>query len=640
MTIKYRPEIDGLRALAVLSVLGFHAFPTLLPGGFVGVDIFFVISGYLITSILLVENQVGALSWKGFYARRIIRIFPALIVVLVACFLTGWYTMIASEFKQLGKHILAGATFYSNFSLWFESGYFDKASELKPLLHLWSLGIEEQFYIVWPLLIMVLARLHIRSNNWLILFILLSLGWSQYLVFFDRTQAFYSPLARAWELLIGALLAFDFFGRRSIVQRLQNPAVPWLGLGLLLFSVVWFSSESRFPGAWALVPAIGSFLLLVPNAESAVLRGFVSHRWLVNIGLISFPLYLWHWPLLSFARIFEGQEPSLAMRSGLICLAFFLATCTYLGIEKPIRKIRPKIAVVLLLFFMVLVALVGKNIYDRDGLGRSRYKKMIVLSSELKQDFVEWENTGLLPKTQCALAFQFPGSSICLTTHPARLPNAALIGDSHAFHGYWGLSQALDAQGENLILLGRGACLPFLGYKRGSDADGCQPHMDQTLDSVKDQASITKVFLVFRGRYLANQSSQAGQDEFRAALEKTIELMLKAGKKVYLFSPVSEPGFDPRLCVGSLPLGRKPPDNCGISRSQDLSKRLDLMAVLAQVVTRYPMVTFIDPSNYLCEGDICPLTHNGKSVFKDENHLSYSGSLLLGQRLLESNILK
>jgi hypothetical protein len=164
--------------------------------------------------------------------------------------------------------------------------------------------------------------------------------------------------------------------------------------------------------------------------------------------------------------------------------------------------------------------------------------------------------------------------------------------------------------------------------------------MDQTLDSVKDQASITKVFLVFRGRYLANQSSQAGQDEFRAALEKTIELMLKAGKKVYLFSPVSEPGFDPRLCVGSLPLGRKPPDNCGISRSQDLSKRLDLMAVLAQVVTRYPMVIFIDPSNYLCEGDICPLTHNGKSVFKDENHLSYSGSLLLGQRLLESNILK
>ena len=640
MTINYRPEIDGLRALAVLSVLGFHAFPTLLPGGFVGVDIFFVISGYLITSILLVENQVGVLNWKGFYARRIIRIFPALIVVLVACFLTGWHTMIASEFKQLGKHILAGATFYSNFSLWFESGYFDKASELKPLLHLWSLGIEEQFYIVWPLLIMVLARLRIRSNTWLIFFILLSLAWSQYLVFFDRTQAFYSPLARAWELLIGALLAFDFFGRRSIVQRLQHPAVPWLGLSLLLFSVFWFSSESRFPGAWALVPAIGSFLLLVPNAESALLRGFVSHRWLVNIGLISFPLYLWHWPLLSFARIFEGQEPSLGMRSGLLCVAFFLAICTYLGIEKPIRKIRPNFVVFLLLFLMVLVAAVGKNIYDRDGLDRIRYKKMILLSSEVKQDFVEWEHTGLLPKIQCERAFQFPGSSICLTTHPERLPNAALIGDSHAFHGYWGLSQALDAQGENLILLGRGACLPFLGYKRGSDADGCQPHMDQTLDSVKDQTSITKVFLVFRGRYLANQSSQAGQDEFRAALEKTIELMLKAGKKVYLFSPVSEPGFDPRLCVGSLPLGRKPPENCGISRSQDLSKRLDLMAVLAQVVTRYPMVTFIDPSNYLCDGDACPLTHNGKSIFKDENHLSYSGSLLLGRRLLESNILK
>ena len=152
--------------------------------------------------------------------------------------------------------------------------------------------------------------------------------------------------------------------------------------------------------------------------------------------------------------------------------------------------------------------------------------------------------------------------------------------------------------------------------------------------------SITKVFLIFRGRYLANQSTEAAKDELRVALEKTIEMMLNSGKKVYLFSPVSEPGFDPRLCVGSLPLGRKPPENCGISRSQDFKKRLDLMKVIAQVVTHYPKVTFIDPSNYFCDGDACPLTHNGKSIFKDENHLSYSGSLLLGQRLLESNILK
>lgn len=640
MTINYRPEIDGLRALAVLSVLGFHAFPSFLPGGFVGVDIFFVISGFLITSILLVENKVGAPSWKGFYARRIIRIFPALIVVLTACFFIGWYTLIASEFKQLGKHIFVGAAFYSNFSLWFESGYFDKASELKPLLHLWSLGIEEQFYFVWPLLLIVLARLNFRANPLVFLLALLSLFWAEFLVFSDGAQAFYSPIARAWELLFGALLAFDLSGHGSILKRLQHPVVPWVGLSLFLLAVGWLSPENRFPGAWALVPVVATFLLLVPNADSSVHRNFLSHRWLVNIGLISYPLYLWHWPLLSFARIFQGQEPPFAMRIGLLCLAFFLATCTYQGIEKPIRKLRPKFAVVLLFSLMVLVALVGKNIYDRDGLDRIRYKKMIALSEEVKQDFVEWENTGLLPNTQCERAFQFPGSSICLSTYPERLPNAAVIGDSHAFHGYWGLSKALDAHGENLILLGRGACLPFIGYKRGSDADGCQPHIDKTLYWVKDQTSITKVFLIFRGRYFANQSTEAAKDELRVALEKTIEVMLKAGKKVYLFSPVSEPGFDPRLCVGSLPLGRKPPENCGISRSQDFEKRLDLMKVIAQVVTHYPMVTFIDPSNYFCDGDACPLTHNGKSIFKDENHLSYSGSLLLGQRLLESNILK
>jgi len=193
----YRADIDGLRAIAVLSVLGFHAFPSLFPGGFVGVDVFFVISGYLITRILRDELQSGGIRIGDFYARRIVRIFPALLVVLLACLLTGWYTLLAAEYQQLGKHIFAGAAFVSNLALWQEAGYFDVLSDKKPLLHLWSLGIEEQFYIAWPVVLWLLSKRRFLPE-WVLGLALVSLAFSSFQVVHDRTQAFYSPLSRAW----------------------------------------------------------------------------------------------------------------------------------------------------------------------------------------------------------------------------------------------------------------------------------------------------------------------------------------------------------------------------------------------------------------------------------------------------------
>jgi peptidoglycan/LPS O-acetylase OafA/YrhL len=219
---KYRADIDGLRAIAVLGVVAFHAFPELLPGGFIGVDIFFVISGFLISTIIFENIEAKSFSFVDFYCRRIRRIFPALLLVIAASFAFAWFVLLPAEFKQLGKHILGGAGFFSNLLLWSESGYFDKSAEAKPLLHLWSLGIEEQFYIVWPLLLWAGWKLRI---NWLALIFsitVLSFFLNLHMVYADAVATFYSPLTRFWELSVGAVLAFLSPHGVSVVNRRKD----------------------------------------------------------------------------------------------------------------------------------------------------------------------------------------------------------------------------------------------------------------------------------------------------------------------------------------------------------------------------------------------------------------------------------
>ncbi|MDP3652777.1 MAG: acyltransferase family protein [Rhodoferax sp.] len=633
--LNYRPDVDGLRAIAVLAVLGFHAFPTLFPGGFVGVDVFFVISGYLITRILLQAPQGEGIRIRSFYARRIVRIFPALIVVLAACLFAGWHTLLAAEYKQLGKHVFAGAGFVSNLALWFEAGYFDAVSESKPLLHLWSLGIEEQFYIFWPLALVAFTRYRCSPLPWVGATLLCSLCYSGLLVWQDRTQAFYSPLPRAWELLAGAVLGYmQHSNKHTVLLRLNGPATAWVGLLLLMMSVFFLRSSDMFPGLWALLPVIGAVFLLAGTPSSWLNSRLLAHPVMVNIGLISYPLYLWHWPLISFASIIHSGQPDWDVCLALLAASFLLATTTYQLVEKPIQKMvrkgEGKLVLTLLVTMMVLLGLMGKNVYDRDGLERIRYKTLIGLDAASQRDFVEWEHSGLITQSNCRIPFQFPGREYCLTKHVERPPTAALIGDSHAFHAYWGIAEALDQIGENLILVGRGACVPLIDYSRGRDEDLCQPHMNAMLSYAANEPNIKKIILVFRGRYLPNEADPQTQSRFRSSLERTLSRLLAAGKNVYYLLPVVEPGFDPRLCLGNLPFGRQSPMPCDISRSRDAEKTVLLRSIVMMVVKKYPNVELMDPNNYLCDGDICPVIRNTHPMFKDENHLSYSGSLFLG----------
>lgn len=633
MRIAYRADIDGLRAIAVLAVVGFHAFPQFISGGFVGVDVFFVISGYLITSILKSELAEGSWSISAFYARRILRIFPALLLVFSACFFVGWYTLLAGEYKQLGKHLAAGATFLSNFVLWFEAGYFDKASEAKPLLHLWSLGIEEQFYIVFPLVLWCLVRC--RRFTWLTVLALAiaSLAGSTWLVFVDQNQAFYSPLSRAWELLAGVLLALSPAPLRPAWRKTIVDAMGIVAGSVLLTSFFLMRESQLFPGFFVLPPVLATMVLIRVSDSSWLNQRILSARAMVAIGKISYPLYLWHWPLFSFAYIVESGRPSQGVLILLILASFVLAGLTYKLVEQPIRRLPRKVCVSVLIAGVALFGLLGKNIDQRDGLERIRHKHLVSLTTQAEEDFIDFEKRGLITEARCLEPFKFPERDVCLVAHADRPVTAVVLGDSHAVHSFWGLAQAFERTNDNLKVLGKGACVPFLGFKQGGDANHCQPHIDSTIHAIINNSSIKNVALVFRGRYINVHSSAQELQLFSSSLDATLAQLTLANKTVYYFMPVVELGFDPRLCAGSLPLGRRAPFACEINQIRDNEKSKTVRENAMNVLRRYPLVRVIDPNIAFCHDGVCPILQDGHSVFKDDNHVSYFGSIRIGDAI-------
>ena len=352
---RYRPDIDGLRAIAVLAVVAFHAFPGRLPGGFIGVDVFFVISGFLISTIIFENLERGTFKFSEFYSRRIRRIFPALIATLGGVLILGWFLMIAEELNQLGKQIAAGAFFFTNFLLRGEAGYFDQSAEYKPLLHLWSLGIEEQFYIFWPLLVWLAWKSKINLLTLTFIIVLVSFYLNIHRITIDPVGTFYLPQTRFWELLCGSVLA-KLVITPAIpprIRRFLNRGVfhnsskyfsetlchlySLLGILLLTLGFFMFDSTMVYPGFWAIIPVISTMLIIIAGPRAWINRNILSHKFLIWFGLISFPLYLWHWPLISFSWIIVGEAPSTIVRLGVIVLSVALALLTTQLIEKPFR---------------------------------------------------------------------------------------------------------------------------------------------------------------------------------------------------------------------------------------------------------------------------------------------------------------
>jgi peptidoglycan/LPS O-acetylase OafA/YrhL len=332
---RYRPDIDGLRAVAVLLVVIFHAFPEALPGGFIGVDIFFVISGFLITGLIARELEQGRFSLAGFYARRIRRLFPAIVFVLCAALVLGWFWMLPAAYAQLSGDVLASAAFLSNIALMLQSGYFDIEAGKKPLLHLWSLGIEEQFYLFWPLLLLLVSRVRLGILTAAIVMGLASFALNVTLIEQNPVATFYLPFTRAWELLAGAGLACGW-SRFSQTGTAGNWRAA-LGLALIAVAVAVLDTTRAFPGWWAALPVAGAALLLsAPRAW--ICRAAMASRPLVWLGLISYPLYLWHWPLLVFFALIKFGPLTLLERGLIVGLSVAFAFGTYRFVELPFRS--------------------------------------------------------------------------------------------------------------------------------------------------------------------------------------------------------------------------------------------------------------------------------------------------------------
>lgn len=657
-----------MRALAIIAVVIFHAFPRWLPGGFVGVDVFFVISGYLITSIILKAQSGSGFNLLEFYGRRIKRIFPALIVVLGFCLIAGWYVLLSHEYRMLGKHVAAGAGYVSNIVLMGESGYFDTAAELKPLLHLWSLGIEEQFYLVWPLLLILALRANL--NPLAVIALLLSISFLLNVENIEQrpVKVFYLPVSRSWELLIGAMLAYiNLYARhgfecvakrillrdpRDIGNSLAN-ILAWFGFALILLAMVGLNKGKPFPGWWALFPTIGAVCLIAAGEQSWFNQRILASKFAVYIGLISYPLYLWHWPLLSLARILENETPSNTIRLAVIALSVMLAYATYWLVEKRLRFREHWTVAVGLLTSLIAVGVIGYQVYLHDGYVERRPSAERIARNvgSFAWDRV-WNR-----QTACTEKFGKEFQQYCAINDITQPPTVALIGDSNANHFYPGLAKAYANSNENLLHLGQGGCPAFFGVNAvlGEVDLHCENTRDKALSLAIETHSIRTVVLSMMGtgyatgrrainndqdfihiNYPRNSSLSGPLAILEDAMRVTLRKLVGAGKEVVFIIGTPMLDFDPGTCVDARPwrmTAARLKTPCAIPQKEVEALSADYRNMTIRVLQEFPGVKVWDTARELCDGTYCWAMKDGTLLYRDSVHLSEAGSLFMGERL-------
>lgn len=620
---KYRPDIDGLRAIAVLSVVGFHAFG--VQAGFIGVDIFFVISGYLISSILFADLQKNELSIVDFYRRRIKRIFPALLTVLLFCFGLGWFTLLADEFLALNKHIAAGLAFVSNLVLLGESGYFDSASNSKILLHLWSLGIEEQFYIFWPLLLLFFSRLDGITKNGVrhigaLLFILLygSFFLNAAFIFSHPAATFYLPITRVWELLIGAALAYRSVVQNRSLMLWNSPNLnAWLGFVLLIVANIFISDKSPFPGWWALLPTLSAALLISAGPSAWFNQHVLGGRFLVWFGLISYPLYLWHWPLLTFARILDGgRQPSSVTRICMVLLAILLAWLTYCLVEKPIRFNKNSFFTPIRLFFLgVGFFCISSYIYLNDGLpNRAAAQLKVVNAGDIGHD--EFRTYLHAQPNYCEYKDVTPNK--CSEQFLKYKRVIAVVGDSHAEHVLLGLTEEMPDTG--FMLFDTNQTLPFISSTLSN----------HFFDVIDDNSKIDSVILVAYWQ-LRKQLISPGSSYLKE-ISPTAQKLSAHGKQVFLIDGTPNFSFLPTKCKYDWPFLRV--QQC--TESKLFEKQHSQYFSDFVEATKTSPVRLIELSQLFCEGDTCTMAKDGLLFFRDDNHLNMNGSRYISTAIIKA----
>jgi len=647
----YRPDIDGLRAIAVGSVVVFHAFPWLVPGGFVGVDVFFVISGFLITTNILGGLATDSFTIRGFYDRRIRRIFPALATVLAATYALGWVSLFDKEFEQLGKHVAGGAFFVSNLFLWAESGYFDTASEVKPLVHLWSLGIEEQFYIVWPLLLWGMFRLgrrvgaNVVIGTVALMFVSFVLG----LAALDSVGGYYSPLSRFWELLVGALLAVLSFGAPSprLARLRASNLVASLGMILVIGPMFVLDGDSSFPGWNAIPPTLGAAILIATGPDTWWGRHVLARRTMVGVGLVSYPLYLWHWPLLVYARIIASDVPSAAVRVGAVLLALALSYLTYRLIERPLRFHRRRRTVVFgLATTVAIIGAAGAFTFQQRGIEQRRFNDV-----NIAIDPGEVRDIDLISSFGCGLPFDVESLFADCRTDVRGSATYALIGDSKASTLIGGFMRtSVDDRYWTILggTLGLGSAVPLISDEPSHER--FQPLIVPAVNTVIADPRVEVVVLQGAVRAMFEYPVETEfswlpdsplYDKVESALRETVKRVVDGDKKVVLY--VDNPALaapedcsERRSTIGFLNtlLVTENPE-CSTTRAQFTSDTEKYRAMLDRIADDFgDDVTVFDATDVFCD-DVCDHIVNGVRLYSYTDHPSDDAADLVGLRLNE-----
>jgi peptidoglycan/LPS O-acetylase OafA/YrhL len=628
LSAHYRPDIDGLRAISILSVLLFHAFPNVIGSGFVGVDIFFVISGYLIGGLISVELEADRFIFAAFYARRVRRIFPALVVVMAFVYVVGWNVMYPEEFRTLGRHLGAAAVFVSNFALLNEVGYFDTEAHSKPLLHLWSLAIEEQFYLLWPLFAWLLRGRRILFLALTIVFLLVSLTLN--VTAETVEQAFYSPQTRFWELATGVLLAhlrphgLDLPALGGHVRNAAGAA----GLILIGYAVLEIPLRA-FPGWWALLPVLGAALVIAAGPAAVTARYFLSSAPMVFVGKISYPLYLWHWPLFAFTWLAYGSIPPSDDAYPLIAASFILAWLTYRFIETPIRfGVRRARAIAVLSGLIVAIGAGGLATMDRGGLA---WRTVAVVNKSRAEDIRVPTDTRTSDGS-CAQKYGIDTGEayVCFVNSPR--PRLLFIGDSVSMAFYAAIKAGRISAQSALVAAHsfhwrEPACLTsgaFDNWLKGEAT--CQHVIRVAFEILRREPSIEAVVLP---TYSHNPFFVD-----RARLAELRDRVLETGRK--LVFAVETPQFNrqpggcwPRkLSLAGVDISRPPDiDACREVRPSVESRLQEQRALFVDAAHGRADVAIYESLSVFCDEQYCHQSDKEGALYWSWAHVNERGSL-------------
>ena len=662
--MNYRAEIDGLRALAVLPVILFHAGFELFSGGFIGVDVFFVISGYLITTIIISELAEDKFSIINFYERRARRILPALFFVMLVCIPFALIWLPPAELKNFGNSLAAVSTFSSNILFWLESGYFDTTAELKPLLHTWSLAVEEQFYILFPLFLILTWRFGIKSTLISLLTIfLISLGVAQWGAYNSPSASFFLLPTRGWELLIGVFIAFYLKHNTHFESHALNQILSLLGLSMIIYSIFAFDETTPFPSFYALIPTVGTGLLIICAVPNTFIHKLLSLKFIVGIGLISYSAYLWHHPLLSFTRNRLLGDVTDFFLIFLCIASIAIAWFSWRFVEMPFRtknNFNRKNIFFMSSFMILIFCIVGFFIHISTSIPSKIYLSDKVIS-------VPHKFRGIDYKDRKCFSDLISDERPCEIFGEGQLGEVIIIGDSHASALAEPFLSSINSFYSLLDLTASGC--PFLINSNiyiGRNFVCSSDFQSARKEILRERPNSTVIYhsrlpLYFHGNGFDNEipggkeiwpkvrvfgkkpfsDYDAQQEYFIKSLIGSIEFIARTNKRLFLILPSFSNGWNPIDRLFSMEtydfsfqearINLKIPKKVVDKRFNRLRDELFLIS------KRFNNVILIDPSEYFCSEDFCtPMNSEGDLLFSDGNHFSLKTNNLIYEEVLKS----